>query len=355
VEVLGGVTTSGTATHATLISFTSDHGLFNQTVSEGEYAISIPNDDNYNVSVSWNGEYSWQSGSGVAGNLNMNSSSNVVANWNLQTPNSIITLSGNLTASGTGTRPTNMTFTYDNTTSSFTTSLAGTHYSISIPNEATYSVSVGWIGEYVWQTGNVSAGDYTLNQLTGTSASKNWNVQIPDTEITISGTVLTSGSGTQATQILFSGVSGNFTAIVINGRYSIVLPNTVRYEATIHWSGSYSWQYGSVTYQLPVFAGAGSNSFSASWIIPTPNSSVTVSGTVVSQSGSPVEIRFVSSDGQVVGATSVVNARYSLVLPDDVNYTVMVFLSGSNSPSNDGVFQLYAAPGVTSIVANWVS
>ena len=203
-----------------------------------------------------------------------------------------------------------------------------------------------------WQTGNVSAGEYSLDQSTGVSSSKNWNVQIPDTEVTISGTVTTSGYGTRSTQILFSGVSGNFTASVNSGRYSIVLPNTVKYEAMIRWSGSYSWQNGSVTYQLPVFAGAGSNSFSASWIVPTPNSTVTVSGTVTSQSGSPLEIRFVSTNGQITVATNLVNSQYSLVLPDDMNYTVMVFMSGSSSPSNDGIFELYAAPGVTSIVAN---
>jgi len=355
VEVYGNVLTTGAGTQAAHISFESAQGVYNQTVVEGEYAISIPNDDSYNVSVAWTGEYSWQSGSGIAGNLNLNSNSSVVANWNLRTPNSMITLSGNLTASGIGTRPTSMNFTYGNSTLSFGTSLSGTSYSISLPNEATYSVRVGWTGEYSWQTGNVSAGDYSMNQLTAVSSSKNWNVQIPDTEVTISGTIIASGSDTQATQILFSGVSGNFTAVVIGGHYSIVLPNTVKYEATIRWSGSYSWQSGSVTYQLPVFAGAGSNSFSASWIVPTPNSTVIVSGTVTSQSGSPIEIRFVSTNGQVVVATSAVNNQYSIVLPDEMNYTVMIFLNGSSSPTNDGVFQLYAAPGVTNIVANWIS
>lgn len=354
-EVLGSITTTGTGTHPTLITFKSSHGSFNQTVTSGEYAISLPNYDSYNVSVNWNGEYPWQSGSYLASNFNLNSSSIVMANWNVQTPNSVIAVSGNLTASGIGTRPTDMIFSIANTTASFNTSLNGTHYSISLPNEATYLVSVGWSGAYAWQSGNVSAGDYSLNLLTGASASKNWNVQIPDTEVTISGAITTSGSGTQATQILFSGVSGNFTAIVSGGLYSITLPNTVKYDATIRWSGSYSWQNGSVTYQLPVFAGAGSNSFSASWIVPTANSSVTVSGTVTSQNGSPVEIRFVSSDGQITEATSVVSGKYSIVLPDEMNYTVTIYLGGSDIPTNDGVFQLFAAPGVTTIVANWIS
>ncbi len=354
VEVLGNIMTTGTGTYVTQISFASVHGVYNQTVSQGEYVVSIPNDENYNVSAMWNGEYAWQTGSSIAGTLDLTTASIVTSNWNLQTPNSMITLSGNLTASGIGTRPTNMTFDHGNA-SRYSTNIAGTHYSISLPNEATYSVSVGWAGEYDWQTGNVSAGEYSLNQLNGATSSKNWNIQIPDTEVTISGTVTTSGSGTEATQILFSGVSGNFTAAVNSGRYSIVLPNTVKYEATIHWSGSYSWQNGSVTYQLPVFAGAGSNSFSASWIVPTPNSTVTISGTVTSQSGSPLEIRFISTNGQVTVATNLVNNQYSLILPDDMNYTVMVFLSGSSSPTNDGIFDLYAAPGVTNIVANWIS
>ncbi|MHB1868026.1 MAG: hypothetical protein ACYCPP_03675, partial [Nitrososphaerales archaeon] len=301
---------------------------------------------------SWSGEFVWQTGSSNVGSLNLNASSSLVSNWNLQTPNSMITLSGNLTASGSGTYPVKMTFTSDNNTLRYTTSLAGTSYSISLPNEATYSVGVDWMGEFAWQVGNVSAGDYTLNQLVNASASKNWNVQIPDSEVTVSGTVLASGSGTGATQISFYGVSGNFSAVISNGKYSIVLPNTVTYEVTIHWSGSYSWQSGYVTYQLSVFAGAGSSSFSASWIVPTPNSTVTVSGSVASQSGSPLEIQFISTYGQVFGA-SVVNNQYSIVLPDDMNYTVMIFLSGSTA--NDGIFELYAAPGATDITANWIA
>ena len=68
------------------------------------------------------GAYSWQSGSGIVGNLNLNSNSSIIVNWNLPTPNSIITLSGNLTASGIGTRPTSMTFIYGNSSLSYTTS-----------------------------------------------------------------------------------------------------------------------------------------------------------------------------------------------------------------------------------------
>ncbi|MDG6922508.1 MAG: hypothetical protein JRN67_04350, partial [Nitrososphaerota archaeon] len=354
-EVTGTITTTGTGTSPNLIVFRSSHGSFNQTVSSGEYAISLPNYASYNVTVNWGGEYAWQSGSYLASNFDLNSSSSVITNWNVQTPNSEITVSGNLTASGIGTHPTTMMFSLGNTTTKLSTSLSGTFYSISLPNQATYSVSVGWAGSYSWQSGNVSAGDYVLSLLAGASASKNWNVQIPDTEVTVSGVVTTSGSGTQASEILFSGVSGNFTAIVRGGAYSITLPNTVQYEATIIWSGSYSWQEGSVTYQLPVFAGAGSSSFTASWIVPTPNSSVTVSGTVTSQNGSPVEIRFVSSDGQITEATSVVNGSYSIILPDEMNYTVTIYLAGSNTPTNDGIFQLFAAPGVTTIVANWIS
>ena len=352
VQIIGNVQTTGSNTQATRITFASSHGNYNQNIAGGVYAIALPNGDNYSVSASWSGEFDWQTGSNNVGSLKLNASSSLVSNWNLQTPDSMITLSGNLTASGSGTHPVNMTFTSDNNSLRYTTSLASTHYLISLPNEATYSVGVDWMGEFAWQVGNVSAGDYALNQSVNASASKNWDVQIPDSEVTVSGTVLASGSGTGATQISFYGVSGNFSTVINNGKYSIVLPNTVTYEATIHWSGSYSWQSGDVTYQLSVFAGAGSSSFSASWIVPTPNSTVTVSGSVTSQSGSSLEIRFISTNGQVFAA-SVVNNQYSIVLPDDMNYTVMIFLSGSTA--NDGIFELYAAPGATAIIANWIA
>ena len=157
VEVLGNIATTGTGTYATQVAFASTHGVYNQTVSQGEYVVSIPNDDNYNVSARWNGEYVWQTGSSIVGTLNLTTTSIVTSNWSLQTPNSMVTLSGNLTASGIGTRPTNMTFVHGNV-SSYTTSIVGTHYSISLPNEATYSVSVGWTGEYQLANGECQRG-----------------------------------------------------------------------------------------------------------------------------------------------------------------------------------------------------
>ena len=66
-----------------------------------------------------------------------------------------------------------------------------------------------------------------------------------------------------------------------------------------------------------------------------------VSGTVTSQYDYALEIRFVSEQRANRGSNSIVNNQYWIVLPDEINYTVMVFLTGSGSPIDDGVFQLY--------------
>ncbi|MHB1869075.1 MAG: hypothetical protein ACYCPP_09040, partial [Nitrososphaerales archaeon] len=93
VQIIGSVQTTGSYTQATQITFASSHGIYNQNVAGGVYAITLPDDDNYSVSASWSGEFVWQTGSSNVGSLNLNASSSLVSNWNLQTPNSMITLS----------------------------------------------------------------------------------------------------------------------------------------------------------------------------------------------------------------------------------------------------------------------
>ena len=355
VNVSGYLTSTGLDTQATHILFTSVHGSSSGTVISGKYSLLLPNQASYAVSATWSGLYSWQSGVSNLSSIFLNATSSQLSSWNLVTPDSLVTVSGNLTASGIGTHASSLIFVNSNASLDYDTAVISGHYSVTLPNLAEYQVSVGWSGGFTWQAGNVSAGDFSLYQNTTSAVSKNWEVQIPDSEIEVFGSVLTSGGGTQATRILFSGLSGNFTATVSNGKYSIVLPNTVSYEATIFWSGSYSWQNGSIDYQLPVYAGSGSNSFSASWLVPTPNSSVTVTGTVTSQSGYALsEIRFVSTSGLVVTASNIVDNQYSVVLPDEMNFTVLIFVNGFTSPINDGVFELAAPPGATQIIANWI-
>lgn len=354
VNMSGNLSPTGLDTQATQIFFSGVHGSYIGTVASGKYSLLLPNQASYAVSAAWRGLYPWQTGVTNLGSIFVNASSSLVSNWNLNTPNSLVTVSGNLTASGIGTQASSLIFVDSNVSLHYDTSVVDGHYSVTLPNMAEYMVSVGWTGGFTWQTGNVSAGDFSLYQ-NAAAVSKNWEVQIPDSEVEVSGSVLTSGGGTHAMKILFSGLSGTFSATVINGEYSIVLPNTVSYEATIFWSGSYSWQNGSIQYQLPVYAGSGSNSFSASWLVPTPNSTVTVAGKVTTQSGyAPTGIKFVSTNGTVVAASNIVNNQYSVILPDAMNFTVVISVDGSYAPINDGVFELAAPPGSTQIIANWI-
>lgn len=80
VQVSGTVTTVGAGTQAIRIDFTSGSGqVYSSSVNNGQYSISLPNNQDYSAAVTWSG-FAGATGTcnGGALNLNVNSGS---YNW----------------------------------------------------------------------------------------------------------------------------------------------------------------------------------------------------------------------------------------------------------------------------------
>jgi hypothetical protein len=179
VTVSGNATASGQGTLVSQIIFTDTSGnQFAAAVSYGQYSIEIPNHANYTITGTWNGRYSWQTGSIILTNNQLpinqgfGASSSLTENIEAQTPNSIIILSGIVNTNGIGTQPTAIRFT-DSNGQLYTADVVGGAYSLQLPNLMTYTVQVQWSG-LLSSSGTCNADSATVNASVGvTSASIN--------------------------------------------------------------------------------------------------------------------------------------------------------------------------------------
>src|SRR5579875_183123 len=362
ITVSGVVNTTGKGTYATAVSFHGDKGsLVSVPVIDQEYTVNLPNFEYYNLSVSWSGSYSFQRGY-VDYGLELGQQagiSSVTINFeNIQTPDSEITVNGTVYTTGTGTHFTGITFS---------SKVAGIHlvtgngsqqyYSITLPNLASYNVSIAWVGQYPWQKGNEDSGQFSLDLNSGSYLSKNWvDVQTPNSNIVVSGSVSASGFGVLVSAISFSSTHGSYAASVYGSTYTLSVPNMANYSIIAKYTGEYPWQNGSASFPLDLNGGVGVSTFVADWNIPAPNSVVSVSGTLTYSGGvAPFEVRFVSGVDGINYTASVTNGAFSISLPNDVNYTVIVYFTsqGSSFEEDVGTFGLFATPGVSVIYASW--
>lgn len=357
IVVSGSVYTTGTGTNASALTFQGNEGTtYYVGVSGGKYSVELPNIQSYNISISWRGEFAFQSGL-VARTLALSEAPAVTslsADFNIQTPNSMITVSGSVSTTGIGTIPTGITFSSTVAGSHIFQIIGPGHYSISLPNLANYTTIVTWSGLYPWQSGSEDAGQISVHSNNLTS---NWlNVQTPNSDIVVSGNISPSGTGTNIVSVVFTSSHGSYSSILSGSAYSATLPNIANYSLVVMYSGQFSWQNGTTSFPLSLNGGAGVSTFMANWNIPTPDSMVIISGTLSYGSAQfPYEVRFVSQNGGVIYSAAVSSGSFSLTLPNDVNYSVIVYYtsSGLNLSESVGAFDLYATPGVSTIHANW--
>lgn len=178
--------------------------------------------------------------------------------------------------------------------------------------------------------------------------------------VTVTGNMVLSGQGTQPTALIFSSSQGTYPATLSQNGYTVTLPNPGTYSVQLQWTGSYSWQTGSIAlsqYVLNQGAGA-SSSVTQDWNAYTPNSQITVAGSVqtVGLGTSPTGISFTSSQNGQASTTSVVGGSYSVYLPNDASYSVQVSWSGLlgvTGTCNAGTLSVQASAGTSTQSQNW--
>jgi hypothetical protein len=150
ILVSGTVATSGEATQATTVTFTSFSG--SETIVavniDGQYSAYLPDHNGYSVSVEWQGSYPWQKGNVSAAVFSLNqgalSPSTFTENINAETPNSVVTVQGDVQTEGLGTHPLSVDLTSNG--EEFSAQASGGTYSVKVANLATYTAQIQWQG-----------------------------------------------------------------------------------------------------------------------------------------------------------------------------------------------------------------
>lgn len=182
------------------------------------------------------------------------------------------------------------------------------------------------------------------------------------TLILVSGNTSSGGQGTQASNVTFTGSSGNnYTANVSNGQYSIQLPNLDNYNIIVKWVGSYPWQNGisqPTQFSLNQEGAGASANINVNLKVNSPNSIITYSGTAntINNTKYSLTIIFTSSNNGQTFNGQVVNNTYSIQLPNLQGYTVQLHWQGPSNYSgacNAGTVTINVPAGGTASQGHW--
>jgi hypothetical protein len=363
----GRISATGNGTRATLVTFSGGSRNFTAVVTNGTYKVTLANGVLYSVQVYRNGSHPWQSGRAQAGEYDANQSASSAATKDLEvaTPASDVAVSGTVSTTGMATDATRLVLT-SNRTSSFSVAVTGGHYGVVLPNEVAYVVSVFWSGAYSWQKGNATS-QLLLNVPSGSTEQENIaGIPTPDSNVTFTGSLSTTGDGTYPVEILFTSSStGNVYASLSNDQYRASLPNGVNYSVEVAWHGQYSWQLGSDTWlagkEIPVSQGPGAGpSLTRSFDLPTPDSNATVTGFVRTTGAStfPTLVTFAGRGGSYVFSITDLGSTesYNLTLPNIDTYNVTVAWKGIEpwQKGSQGFAEFVnVVPGGTADMANY--
>lgn len=146
----------------------------------------------------------------------------------------VVYVRGDVLLRGDGDTPTSLNFT-DSSGHLYSTSVSGESYAVELPNNESYVVTIGWVGEFPWQKGVVSAGIFYLNQTSNTYQLEFSGYEAPPSYAQLSGQV--NATREVPVSVSLSGPSGNFTAAVTGGEYSVQVPNLTSYQVEISWQG----------------------------------------------------------------------------------------------------------------------
>lgn len=361
VTVSGTTTTSGSGTNPTRVVFVGSAANFTASLTGQQYSVSVPNLATYKVLINWVGGYSWQTGTVVIVGFSVNvpAGSNSQTNAiKVNTPDSIIQVSGALQLSGSQTTATSIVFSLTGGQQQFNVQVSNGQYTVQLPNLAAYSVSVTWTGAFPWQQGTDTNGHLTVNQPAGsTSQTSTIQVSTPNSLIQVSGHATTSTSCTSVSSLTFVTNGQQYQASVSGAMYSLQLPNQAQFTVSAQWSGSYSWQSGTLNSNpVTVNQAAGSASQTSDLSFATPSCLITVTGSISLTFGTSPTLIIFSYNGQVFTATPNGNS-YTIQLPNLATYSVSVNWSGYGTsgtchPSNS--LYLNEPPGVSGITGvNW--
>jgi hypothetical protein len=327
----GRISATGNGTRATLVTFSGGSRNFTAVVTNGTYKVTLANGVLYSVRVYWNGSHPWQSGRVQAGEYDANQSSSSATTKDLEvaTPASDVEVTGTVSTTGMATDATRLVLT-SNRTSSFSVAVTDGHYGVVLPNEVAYAVSVFWSGEYSWQKGNATS-QLLLSVPSGSTEQENFaGIPTPDSNVTFTGSVSTTGDGTYPVEVLFTSSStGNVYASLSNGQYRASLPNGVNYSLEVAWHGAFSWQSGSDLWQggklITVNEPAGQSTPTIEdFVLPTPNSNAVVTGFVTATGAGtyPSFIRYSGRAGNYSSQLSSSVNNYTMTLPNFDTYNV---------------------------------
>jgi hypothetical protein len=361
IQVSGAVTTSGQGTMPTKIAFVGAPGTFNATISGGHYNVTLPGPATYGVYIQWTGTFSFQSGTvyNQLFNLELPKGSNSTTyDIGAPTPNSVVQVSGRVNTTGIKTNAATATFA-NSYGQQYTAQVRSGSFSIGLPNLANYTAQVKWNGAYAWQSGDVPVNSIVVSAPAGVAnTTADLQASTPDSVITMTGSATSSGSGTTVTGVTYTTEGLSFPANLSGSHYTVQLPNLASFTTSVSWAGSYSWQGGSIsTSVVSVSLSPGQTSTSQDLSASTPNSVVTISGSISLASGlSPTLITF-AVNGQQFTATPN-GSTYTIQLPNLTNYLVSINWMGGGQTgtchSTPDTYPLSLGPGVAvSSGVNW--
>jgi hypothetical protein len=179
IVLSGSISLSGQGTYATTITFASSGNTYTATVSGGQFSKQLPNPATYTVTVNWQGEYSWQHGTLNEGTYQASQGAGGSGFDSIQvtdeTPNSVVSLVGNVQTNGAGTQPISIKFVNSDGQEFPGTVTAGTYSITGVPNLINYTVTIYWTG-YFSSSGTCNAGTLPLQAGVGVGTiQSNWN------------------------------------------------------------------------------------------------------------------------------------------------------------------------------------
>jgi len=170
-----------------------------------------------------------------------------------------VTVFGLVSTMGVGTNPPSMVFVNVKTGNVYNAPMTGNRFSIGLPNEVTYNVSLRWAGNYSWQNGEVLRGQLPINMSNGSMMSQSYNVVevTPNSMVNVSGSISWQILSSRPASIKFTATDGEefLTTVSQDRLFSISLPKMMAYEVNIgsqNATGYTAWYY---AHQLQVNAG----------------------------------------------------------------------------------------------------
>ena len=148
VSVFGLVGTTGAGTVPQEVVFVSvrTSTAYAANVSAGHFSVDLPNPAAYNVTLRWQGNYSWQAGEVFAGTLSLNKSagSNPGESYNLvlPSPETVVMVSGTIPWQVVTSAPVQIRFTAGDGENFTAPVTDGNAFALKLPNLMTYEVYV---------------------------------------------------------------------------------------------------------------------------------------------------------------------------------------------------------------------